>query len=293
MSTALQPKLKRRGPAMAREKLARVVLFFCAFLVAGSLAAIVGAIAWKGAPSLSLEMMTTIPKGGFYLGKEGGIFNAILGTLYLATGATLLAFVVSLPLVLYVNVLARQSAKSLGLVRMFQDVLWGVPSVVYGSIGFLVMLSLGMKATLGMGILVVGVLVVPIMVRSMDEAMKRVPMGLLEAGDSLGATRWETAWRIALPKALPGLATAVLLRFGRAAGDAAAVLFVAGLTDNLPAGLDRPAATLPLSIFFQLSSPVPEVRSRAYASALVLTVLVLLISLFARGITKQLSKNTA
>jgi phosphate transport system permease protein len=95
-----------------------------------------------------------------------------------------------------------------------------------------------------------------------------------------------------LRKALPGIITAVLLAFGRAIGDAASVMFTAGFTDNIPHSITEPAATLPLAIFFQLSSPIPEVRERAYAAALILTFIILLISFTVRAISKRYMKHS-
>ena len=125
----------------------------------------------------------------------------------------------------------------------------------------------------------------------MDEALKTIPNILLEAAYSLGSTRYETAYKVFLRQALPGIATAILLSFGRAIGDAASVLFTAGFTDNIPKSLTQPAATLPLSIFFQLSSPIPEVQQRAYSAAIVLTGIILLISITGRAISIRYSRN--
>ena len=125
--------------------------------------------------------------------------------------------------------------------------------------------------------------------RSFDEVVKLLPGDLPDALLALGATKLEMSWVI-LRKLLPGMATAILLATGRGIGDAATVLFTAGYTDNIPTSLSQPAATLPLSIFFQLGSPVEEVQNRAYASAIILTVIILLLSLSARYFSSKYSK---
>ena len=107
---------------------------------------------------------------------------------------------------------------------------------------------------------------------------------------SLGATRYETI-KVVVRQIAPGIATATLLSIGRAIGDAAAVLFTAGYTDNIPTSLGQPAATLPLAVFFQLSSPIPAVQERAYAAALILTIIVLILSILGRIITNRFSRN--
>jgi len=124
----------------------------------------------------------------------------------------------------------------------------------------------------------------------MDEIAREFPRDILDTTYSLGATRYESM-RVVLRQIAPGIATATLLSVGRAIGDAAAVMFTAGYTDSIPTSLSQPAATLPLAVFFQLSSPVKEVQDRAYAAALVLTLIVLILSIAGRFITNRFSKN--
>lgn len=248
---------------------------------------IVYSIIAKGATALSWEVLTQEPKGGFYMGGGGGIANAIVGSFYLAIGATLLAFVVSLPVALFINIYLIKYPRILQGIRFFLDVLWGVPSIVFGAFGFILLMYMGMRNSLGAGIVTVAALISPIMIRAMDEVLMTIPIGLQEAAYSLGSTKTETAFKIFFRQALPGFATAILLAFGRGIGDAASVLFTAGYTDHIPQKLSDPAATLPLSIFFQLSSPIEEVQNRAFAAAIVLTFIVLIISVTARVLYRK------
>jgi len=235
-------------------------------------------------------MLTQTPQGGYYLGKEGGILNAILGSLCLAGGATTVAVILSLPIALYLQLYpAPHFTKD--WIRLSLDILWGTPSIVYGAIGFTLMIYLGMRASLLGGIIVLSLLELPIMVRGMEEAVSMVPKALLESSYSLGATRFETAFKVVVRQTLPGLVTAIMLAFGRGIGDAASVLFTAGYTDNLPTSLLRPVASLPLAVFFQLGTPFPAVQDRAYAAALVLIVLVLGLSITSRLLSTRFTKN--
>lgn len=272
------------------EAIFKVLMIGSILIVLSSLVLIVGAIIWRGLPALSLEMLTQTPKGGYYLGKEGGILNAIVGSLLLAGGATLLALLLSLPIAIYLHLYSPRSRYA-ELVRLSLDVLWGVPSIVYGAFGFTIMIWVGMRASLLGGIIALALLELPIMVRGMDEAIALAPAALKEASYALGATRIETAFKVMVRQTFPGLLTAVLLAFGRGIGDAASVMFTAGYTDRLPDSLFSPAASLPLAVFFQLGTPFPAVQERAYASALVLTVMVLAISLISRRLSKRLIKN--
>lgn len=273
------------------EKFFRVLMFISTNLIVIMLLLIITSILYKGLPSLSWEMISQTPKGGFYFGKEGGILNAIIGSLYLSVGATVLATLVGLPVALFMNVLLVKHKKTVNTIRFFLDLLWGIPSIVYGAFGFTIMIYFGLQTSLLAGIITVTLFIIPIMVRAMDEVLKTVPVGLLETSLSLGSTQSETAFRVFLKQASPGLVTAVLLSFGRAIGDAASVLFTTGYTDYIPTSLGQPTATLPLSIFFQLSSPIEEVQDRAYASAVVLTVIILMISVLARLYARRYQKH--
>jgi len=279
----------RKWKARLEEFIFKVLMLLSMAIVFGCLFFILGTVAWKGLPALTLDMLTQTPKGGYYLGKEGGILNAIIGSLYLAGGATLLALLVSLPIAIYLQLYMTRSRYA-ELVRLSLDVLWGIPSIVYGAFGFTLMLFLGIRASLIGGIIALALLELPIMVRGMDETIAMVPKALKEASFCLGATRLETSFKIVVRQTAPGLLTAILLAFGRAIGDAASVLFTAGYTDRLPVSLFSPAASLPLAVFFQLGTPFPAVQQRAYASALILTIIILVLSLVSRRLAGRLTK---
>ncbi len=259
-------------------------------LVLGVLAGILLVIVWRGASSLSLSMLIQTPKGGFYLGKEGGIANAIVGSLCLSFGASLLSFFLSLPIAfaLQKEYIGRRLAR---FTRLSLDILWGTPSIVYGAFGFIVMVYFGLRASLLGGTVALVLLMLPIMTRSIEEVIRMIPPELKETSYALGATRIETTLNVVLRQALPGIVTAVLLAFGRGIGDAASILFTAGYTDYLPRSLLDPVASLPLAVFFQVATPIPEVQARAYASALVLLVIVLLVSLVSRLLGWRFSKH--
>ena len=264
-------------------KASMAIILLCLF-------SILYTIVVEGLPYLTWDMVSRIPEGGFYIGKEGGILNAIIGSLYVAGGATLLSLLISIPIVIYLNVYLPKESRLVAIARSSFDIMFGVPSIVYGAFGFTLMIALGLKTSLLAGIIAVALLIVPIMVRTMDEVMRLVPKELNDAVYSLGATRWETSMVI-LRQVAPGILTAILLSFGRGIGDAAVVLFTAGYTDAIPTSLDQPTATLPLAIFFQLSSPIDAVQGRAYAAALILTIIVLIINVTSRFLNNKLSKH--
>jgi len=276
--------------ARTEENFFKGLMIAATLMVVGSLFAVFLVVILKGAPSLSLSMLTQLPQGGYYLGKEGGVLNAIIGSLYLGIGATALALVLALPVVLFLQKDYIGKSRFAKAIRLSLDALWGVPSIVYGAFGFIIMLYLGMRACLLGGIIALTLLELPIMVRAMDEVVKMVPQELKEASYAMGATRLETTMKVVLRQALPGMLTAVLLAFGRGIGDAASILFTAGYTDRLPQSLFDPVASLPLAVFFQIGTPFPEVQGRAYASAVILLVMILLLSIFSRLLTRKFAR---
>lgn len=273
------------------ENVFKFLMMASSLAILGTLVLIVATILIKGLPAMDLAMITQTPKGGFYLGKEGGVLNAIVGSFYLAGGATLLAIFLSVPIAVYLNVYAAKRSRIVEFTRFSLDVLWGVPSIVYGVFGFTLMLLLGVRASLLGGIIAVALLILPIMSRAMDEVIRMIPRELMDASYALGSTRLETAFRVVVRQALPGMLTAILVAFGRGIGDAASVIFTAGFTDHIPTSLLQPVATLPLAIFFQLGTPVPEVQERAYASALILTIVILLVSTAARVLARRYTRH--
>jgi len=276
---------------LREEKLWKFLMIVSLAIVVGSLFMVISVIVWNGMPALSLSMITQTPKGGYYLGKEGGILNAIVGSLYLAFGSVILALIISLPAALALQKDYIGKTRLAYYIRLSLDVLWGTPSIVYGAFGFIIMLYFGMRASLLGGIIVLTILQLPIMIRSMEEVIKLVPNELKEASYTLGATRFETTSGVVVRQALPGILSAVILAFGRGIGDAASVLFTAGYTDSLPRSLFDPVASLPLAVFFQLGTPFPEVQQRAYASALILLIIVLALSIASRYLSRKFAKN--
>lgn len=272
------------------ETLFKVLMWVAMAIVFGFVISVIWTVFSRGAKAMSWDMITKLPGGGFYIGKEGGFLNAIVGSLYIVGASTLIGLLISIPVVFYLNVYLKKDSRLAYVARLAFDVLFGMPSIVYGAFGFSIMIYFGLRTSLLGGIIVITLLIIPIFIRSMDEATRNFPRDILDASFSLGATRWETL-KVVVRQIAPGIATATLLSIGRAIGDAASVMFTAGYTDSIPTSLSQPAATLPLAVFFQLSSPIPEVQDRAYAAALVLTVIVLLLSIGGRFITNRFSKN--
>lgn len=272
------------------EKIMRCLMVLSITVLLFFVASVLWSIFHRGSSVLTWEMVSQLPNGGFYIGGEGGFLNAIAGSVLIVGASTILGLILSIPVVFYLNVYLKANSKFAYLSRLAYDVLFGVPSIVYGAFGFSIMIFLGLRASLLGGIIVVTLLIIPILIRTLDEVARTIPHEMLESSYSLGATKIETIG-VVIRQIAPAIATATLLSIGRAIGDAAGVMFTAGFSDSIPTQLSDPAATLPLSVFFQLSAPQAEVQDRAYAAAVVLTLIVLILSLSGRLIMSHFSKN--
>lgn len=273
----------------AEERVFKVLMVFSVVIVLFCLLSILTVIMVKGLSALSIKMLIQSPKQGYYLGKEGGIANAIVGSLYLGFGALILSIIVSLPLALALQK-EYLSKRFSNLTRLVLDVLWGTPSIVYGAFVFIIMQYLRIRTSLIGGIIVLAILMMPIMTRASEEVIRVIPRELKEVSYAMGATKFETSVKVVLKQAIPGIITAVLVAFGRGIGDAASVMFTAGYSDRIPSSLFDPVASLPLAVFFQIGTPVLEVQQRAYASAFVLLLIVLMVSITSRFLSHKFSE---
>lgn len=255
-----------------------------------SVLGIIGIVLWRGLSAMSFEMFFSF-KNSPITGEPVGIANSIIGSIYLAGGGIILASLISIPLAL---VLQREylSETSITSVTITLDVLWGIPSIVYGAIGYMILISLHQRASLLGGIITLALLSVPIMTRAAMNVIALVPLQLREISYGLGSTRWETISRVIFRQALPGMATAIMLAFGRAIGDTASVLFTSGYSDKLPASLYDGAASLPITIYYKLMMPGAASQRQAYAASFVLIMIVLFVSAVSRYLSWRLSKYT-
>ncbi|MBR2150527.1 MAG: ABC transporter permease subunit [Prevotella sp.] len=272
------------------EKAAKALMYLSVLVILFFVLSVIYTVLHRGLPVLTWEMVSSLPGGGFYIGKEGGFLNAIVGSLYIVIASTSIGLLIAIPVVFYLNVYLKADSRFGYVARIAYDVLFGIPSIVYGAFGFTIMIYFGLRASLLGGIIVETLLIIPILIRTLDEVAKTIPSDLLDSSYSVGSTRIETIG-VVVRQIAPAIATATLLSVGRSIGDAAGVMFTAGFSDSIPTSLSQQAATLPLSVFFQLSAPQLEVQDRAYAAAVVLTVIVLVLSLSGRFIMSRFSKN--
>ncbi|QYZ80220.1 phosphate ABC transporter permease PstA [Methanofollis formosanus] len=241
-------------------------------VVIAVLAVILGYIIVNGLPAISWEFLTQPPRD---LGRAGGIFPAIVGTLYLVGGAILFALPIGIGAAVYLSEYTR-GGRVTAAIRTGIDLLNGTPSIVFGLFGFaFLVIYLNFGVSLIAGMITLGLMVLPTIIRTTEEALRSVPASVREGSLALGATRWQTISRVVLPPAVPGILTGTILSVGRAAGETAPILFTAAVfsTRFLPSSLDEPVMALPYHLYI-LATTVPGAKEQQYGTALVLLVLV-------------------
>ncbi|MCX5678614.1 MAG: phosphate ABC transporter permease PstA [Candidatus Omnitrophica bacterium] len=262
------------------QKIAFSLLFLATLLIVVPVGIIVVIIIQKGLPAMSWQFLTDIPRQGM---RAGGIFPAIVGTLYLVTGAILFALPIGLLAAVYLSEYSKDNILN-RLIRLAIVNLAGVPSVVYGLFGlalFVVFFKFG--ASILSGSLTLGIMILPIIITTSREALESVPQSFREVSLSLGVSKWQTIRHIVLPNAIPGILTGTILGLGRAAGETAPILFTvaAFYLPQLPDSIFDQAMALPYHLYV-ISTQVPNVDEKIrYGTALVLLAMVLFMNLIA------------
>ena len=256
------------------------LLFLATLLIVVPVGLIVIIIIQKGLPAINWQFLSDIPRQGM---RAGGIFPAIVGTLYLVSGAILFALPIGLLAAIYLSEYAKDNLLT-RMIKLAIVNLAGVPSVVYGLFGlalFVVFLKFG--ASILSGSLTLGIMILPVIITTSREALESVPQSFREVSLSLGANKWQTIRHIVLPNAIPGILTGTILGLGRAAGETAPILFTvaAFYLPRLPKSVFDQAMALPYHLYV-ISTQVPNVDEKIrYGTAFVLLTLVLFMNLVA------------
>nr|WP_319377600.1 phosphate ABC transporter permease PstA [uncultured Methanoregula sp.] len=244
-----------------------------AVIVLAILVIILQDIVINGIPAISWDFLTQPPKD---LGRAGGIFPAIVGTLYLVLGAIAIALPLGVGAAIYLVEYTREGTIT-RIIRTGVDLLNGTPSIVFGLFGFaFIVLYLNVGVSLIAGQVTLALMVLPTVIRTTEESLKNVPQSLREGSLALGATRWQTISRVVIPPAVPGIVTGAILSIGRAAGETAPIMFTAVVFSSrfLPSSLTEPVMALPYHLFI-LATNVPGSSTNKYGTALVLLLLVI------------------
>jgi phosphate transport system permease protein len=265
-----------------KQKLFFIVLRLSALIIVCALGGILLDIIMQGISVISWDFITKPPTNAM---TKGGIMPAIIGTLYLVTGAVAVGLPLGVASAIYLSEYARQG-KLIRSIRIGINCLAGVPSVVFGLFGlgfFVVFLKFG--SSILAGSLTLGFLILPTIIGASEEALKAVPQTFREASLALGVSKWNTIFKIVLPSALPGILTGSILGVGRAAGETAPIMFTAAafFTTKLPHSIFDEVMALPYHIYVLATAGtnIEATRPIQFGTVLVLIVLVLGVDLVA------------
>jgi phosphate transport system permease protein len=270
--------LKKKISMKMKQRIAFCIISLTIISVIIILGIILAYIISNGAGALSWEFFTTGPNN---LGRSGGIFPSIIGTLYLVAGAIAMSLPLGVGAAVYLNEYTKDG-KVTKIIRAGADLLNGTPSIVFGLFGFaFFVMYLKFGFSLLAGQITLAFMILPTIIRTTEEALKCVPSSLREGSYALGATKWQTIRRVVLPPAAPGILTGAILGIGRAAGETAPILFTAVVfSDFIPSSIFQPVNALPYHLF-TLATSIPGSKQNQAGTALVLLLLVIGIYLIA------------
>jgi phosphate transport system permease protein len=265
--------VKRLGPRI-EEKSARVVLWALTLITVGVLLFIIFFVLRRGLPVLSLEFLTSNPAD---MGKAGGIFSTVVGTVALTALAILIAAPFGVGTAIYLTEYTWGGPVT-RIIRFGAECLAGIPSIIFGLFGFILFVT---KLKFGWSILSGGLtlafMLLPTIIRTSEEAIKSVPPAYRNVSFSLGSTKWQTVTRVVLPSALPGIITGIVLSVGRSIGETAATIFTAGSALRMPTSLFSSSRTM--SVHFYILAREGISMPNAYGTAAILIIAILGINL--------------
>ena len=246
----------------------------------------------KGAGVLSWDFITTPPTDGM---KSGGIWPAIVGTIYLMIGSAVVAFPVGIMSGIYMNEYAP-SGRMVRFIRMMTNNLAGIPSIVFGLFGMSLFVNFfGFGDSILAGSLTLGLLALPLVIRTTEEALKAIPDNVREGSRALGASQLQTIWHVVLPMGMPNIITGLILALGRVSGETAPILFTcaAYFLPQLPSSVFDQCMALPYHLYVLATSGTDMEKQIpiAYGTALVLVILILFINLLANAMRKHFQKK--
>lgn len=276
------------GNLAARKRKSRVmelVLFTAVLLALIPLGLILFEVIRRGASAMNLEFLTSVQTISL-VREGGGYLNGLFGTLYMLSIASIIAVPLGIATATYV--VEYSDSKLVPIIQFFTDVMTGVPSIFVGLFIYTILVQRGSGFSTLAGGLALSLLMIPIIARASEEVIRLVPEDLRNAAYGLGARRWQVVTQIVLPTAGSGLITAAMLAVARAAGETAPLLLTAlGAFKIVPELLGSAQAALPLIIFNEARGPFEPAHARAWAGALELMLMVLLLTLIARLISRR------
>lgn len=251
------------------QRLAFALLWSTALVTIGCLILIVFYILKEGLPSISWEFLTAFPES---MGRKGGIFPTIIGSLYLTAVSLLIATPIGVGAAIYLTEYTREGWTT-KIIRFATETLAGVPSIIFGLFGFAFLVTfLHFGFSILSGSITVALMILPTIIRTSEEAIKAVPDSYREGSFALGATKWTTIAKVVIPAALPGIVTGLVLGVGRVIGETAAVWLTVGGALQLPVSIMDSARPMTLHLYTLAAEGLSLPRAYATASVLIITI---------------------
>ena len=251
-----------------------------------SLIIIVSYILVNGLTHINMEFLTQEPRR---MGKEGGIFSVIIGTLMVTGVGIIIATPTGIAAAVYFTEYAKEG-KGVSIIRFFTEILAGIPSIIFGLFGFaFFVIFLGMGWSVISGGLTLAMMILPTLIRATEESLKTVPMAYREGSLSLGATKWQTIIKVIIPCCKPGILTGMILGIGRAIGETAAIMLTVGGSLRIPTSIFDSTRTMSVHLYILASEGLSQ--EKTYATAALLIFIVLLINTGANLISTRLGGN--
>ncbi len=262
------------------------------FMVIAILFMILSFIVSKGISVISWDFISKMPEEGM---TKGGIYPAIIGTLYLVAGSMIFAFPIGVMAAIYMNEYVKQGILK-EIIKQMTNNLAGIPSIVFGLFGMSLFVNkLGFGDSIIAGSLTLGLLVLPVVIRTTEEALKAVDNTFRQASIGLGASKWQTTRRVVLPIAFPNIITGLILSIGRVSGETAPILFTvaAYFLPKLPHTIFEQTMALPYHLYVLSTSGtnIEESRPMAYGTALILITIVFIANISANLLRRYFGKK--
>ena len=268
-----------------KDNILNSLLYISSFVTVGVLVLIVGFIFIKGIKGISLDYIFS----DYSASGDGGIFPMILSTLYIVLVSIAVSTPIGILSAIYLNEYAKKG-KIVEIIRFATECLSGIPSIVYGLFGgIFFVVTLKMQYSIIAGALTVAIIILPVIIRTTEEALKTVPNEYREGSLAMGATKFQTLYKVILPSALPGILSGVILSIGRVIGESAAVFLTAGTVASMPSTIFDSARTLTVHSYL-LTKELGDI-SGAASVGIVLIIIVLFLNTIAKFIAKKLSKG--
>ena len=265
--------------------LLRILVILSAIITAGVVLFLIGYILYHGVPNLAMPGLFSWE----FTAENQSMLPAIINTVIMIALTLMLAVPIGVFAAIYLVEYSKRGNRFVKIIRITAETLSGIPSIVYGLFGYIVfVITLGWSFTLLSGVITMAIMILPLIMRTTEEALMAVPDSFREGSFGLGAGRLRTVFRIVLPSSVPGILSGVILAIGRIVGESAALIFTSGTNPVVPKSLFSSASTLSVHLYTLLNEG--RYTDQAYATAVILLIVVIIINALSSVVAKKLSR---